>query len=86
MAVEVLRESLKKRVEGYSEIRYHKRQTFNISVKDGKIDTLNSGAVEGACARVLVDGSWGFASTTTLEKGKVAKMLKDAASLARSSK
>ncbi|MEM2947320.1 MAG: TldD/PmbA family protein [Candidatus Bathyarchaeia archaeon] len=86
MAVEVLRESLKKRVEGYSEIRYHKRQTFNISVKDGKIDTLNSGAVEGACARVLVDGSWGFASTTTLEKGKVAKMLKDAASLAKSSK
>ncbi|MEM1552579.1 MAG: TldD/PmbA family protein [Candidatus Bathyarchaeia archaeon] len=86
MAVEVLKESLKKHVEGYVELRYHKRQAFNISVKDGKIDTLNSGAVEGACARVLINGSWGFASSTTLEKEKIAKMLEDASSLARSSK
>ncbi|MEM3153767.1 MAG: TldD/PmbA family protein, partial [Candidatus Bathyarchaeia archaeon] len=86
VAVEVLKESLKKHVEGYVELRYHKRQAFNISVKDGKIDTLNSGAVEGACARVLIDGSWGFTSSTTLEKEKIAKMLKDASSLAKSSK
>ncbi|MEM2118823.1 MAG: TldD/PmbA family protein, partial [Candidatus Bathyarchaeia archaeon] len=40
----------------------------------------------GACARVLVDGSFGFASTTMLEKDSVEKMLKDAASLAKASK
>ena len=86
VVVEVLKKSLKKHPEGYVELRYHKRQTFNISVKDGKIDTLNSGAIEGACARVLINGSWGFASSTTLEKEKIDKMLKDAVSLAKSSK
>ena len=86
LAVEFLRESLKKRPEGYVELRYHKRQTFSVSVKDGKIDVLNSGAIEGACARVLIDGSWGFASSTVLEKEKIDKMLKDATSLAKSSK
>ncbi|MBS7635940.1 TldD/PmbA family protein [Candidatus Bathyarchaeota archaeon] len=86
MTVEVLKGILQKRPEGYVELRYHSRQTFSISVKDGKIETLNSGVVEGACARVLVDGSWGFASSTTLGKEKIDKMLRSATSLAKSSK
>ena len=86
MVVDALKGSLKKHLEGYVELRYHRRQTFSVSVKDGKIDTLNSGAVEGACARILIEGSWGFASSTTLEKEKIDKMLDNAASLAKSSK
>jgi TldD protein len=86
VALDVLKKSLQKRPEGYVELRHHKRQTFNISAKDGKIDTLNSGAIEGACARVLINGSWGFASSTMLEEEKIDKMLKDAASLAKFSK
>lgn len=86
MAMEVLKESLKKSRGGYVELRYHRRQTFSVSVKDGKIDTLNNGAIEGTCARVLIEGSWGFASSTSPEKIKIDKMLEDAASLAKSSK
>jgi TldD protein len=86
MVVDVLKECLKKRQGGYVELRYHKRQTFSISVKDGKIDILNSGAVEGACARFLINGSWGFASSTVLNKEKIDEMLENATSLAKSSK
>lgn len=85
MVVDILKECLKK-TRGYVELRYHKRETFNVSIKDGKIDTLNNGVVEGACARVLTDGSWGFSSTTVLEKEKINKILEDAASLAKASK
>ncbi len=85
MIMDLLKESLKRSL-GYAELRYHKRSSLIISVKDGNIDALNSGAVEGACARTLVDGSWGFASTTLLEKDNIKKILADSASLARASK
>jgi len=85
MIVDLLKECLKKS-RGYSELRHHKRDTFTVSVKDGKIDVLNSGIIEGVCARTLIDGSWGFSSTTVLEKGKIKEILEGAASLAEASK
>jgi len=71
---------------GYVEMRYHKRDTFSVSVKDGEIDALNSGSVAGVCSRVLLEGSFGFSSTTVVEKENVDRMLKDAYSLARASR
>jgi TldD protein len=85
MVIELLKERIKKS-PGYNELRYHKRNTFNVSVKDGKIDVLNSGTVEGACARALKEESWGFSSTTMLQKDKINGILKEAASLAQASK
>jgi len=85
MVMDLLRECLKKS-RGYVELRYHKRDTFTVSIKDGKIDVLNSGIIEGTCARVLLNGSWGFSSTTMVEKEKINKILEDAASLAEASK
>ena len=85
MIKDLLEESLRKS-HGYVEMRYHKRDTFSVSVKDGKIDTLNSGSIAGVCARVLLDGSFGFSSTTIVEKENVNRMLKDADSLAKTSK
>jgi len=85
MIINLLKQCLKKS-HGYSELRYHKRDTFTVSVKDGKIDILNRGTVEGACARTLMDGSWGFSSTTLLEKDKIEEILENAASLAEASR
>jgi len=85
MVIDLLKKCLKKS-RGHVELRYHKRDTFTVSVKDGKIDILNSGIIEGACARILLNGSWGFSSTTLLEKEEVNKMLEDATSLAEASK
>jgi TldD protein len=85
MVVESLKDYLK-RSRGYVELRYHKRQTFTVSVKDGKIDILNNGVLEGVCARTLIGGSWGFSSTTVLEKDEINKILENSASLAKASK
>ena len=85
MVKDLLEESLK-RCQGYVEMRYHKRDTFSVSVKDGKIDTLNSGSIAGVCSRVLLDRSFGFSSTTIVEKENIKRMLKDASSLAKSSR
>ena len=85
MIKDLLEKSLRKS-RGYVELRYHKRDTFSVSVKDGKIDTLNSGSIAGVCARTLLDGSFGFSSTTIVEKDNVNRMLKDADSLAKTSK
>lgn len=85
MVKDLLQRSLEKS-RGYAEMRYHKRDTFSVAVKDGKIDALNSGSIAGACARVLLDGSFGFSSTTVIEKENIGKMLKDASSLAKASK
>lgn len=85
MRIDLLKDSLTK-AEGYNELRYHKRSTFNVIAKDGKIDAVNNGTVEGVCARTLMKGSLGFASTTLVEKAKVREILSDAASLAKASK
>jgi TldD protein len=85
MIIDLLKERLKKS-RGYGELRYHKRDTFTVSIKDGKIDVLNNGMIEGVCARTLIDGSWGFSSTTMLEKDRIDKILKNAFSLAEASK
>jgi TldD protein len=85
MIKDLLEKSLR-HSQGYVEMRYHKRDTFSVSVKDGRIDTLNSGSIAGVCSRVLLDGSFGFSSTTIVEKENVDKILKDAYSLAKTSR
>ena len=85
MAMDLLKKCLEK-ARGYVELRYHKRDTFTVSVKDGKTDILNSGKVEGVSARALMNESWGFSSTTMFEKEKINKILEDASSLAKASR
>jgi len=86
MMLDLLIKCLEKSQADHVEMRHHRRQTLNISIRDGKMDELNNGVVEGICARAMVKGSWGFASTTSLEEKEIAKALKDATSLARASK
>lgn len=86
MALDLLSECLEKRSEGYVEMRHHRRETLTITVKDGKMEAVNHGVIEGACARVLVEGSWGFASTTNLNRNAIMKIMEDAASLGKVSK
>jgi len=84
--LDVLENCLEKSEAYYVEMRHHRRDAFSISVKDGKVEGVSNGVIEGACARSLVDGSWGFSSTTILERGNMTEMLKDAASLAKASR
>ncbi len=82
----VLSKCLEKSVADYVEMRHHRRESLNIVIKDGKVDALNNGAAEGVCVRVLVNKSWGFASTTILDRKNIEKALEEATSLAKASK
>jgi TldD protein len=84
--LDTLIKCLEKSSADHAEMRHHKRQILRISIRDGKMDELNQGVVEGVCCRALVKGSWGFASTTSLQEKDVTKALNDAASLAKASK
>jgi TldD protein len=86
MMLDTLIKCLEKSSGGHAEMRHHKRQILRISIRDGKMDELNQGVVEGVCCRALVKGSWGFASTTSLQEKDIMKALNDAASLAKASK
>jgi len=86
MMLDTLVKCLGKSVADHVEMRYHRREALTISIRDGKMDELNKGFVEGVCSRALVKGSWGFSSTTSLEEKEIVKALKDATSLARASK
>jgi len=70
----------------YVEMRGHIRKIFSVTVKDGKVEKMSSGLNKGACARVLTNGSWGFSSTTIINKRSLLRLLKDAKLLAESSK
>jgi len=70
----------------YVEIRRHRREAFSISVKDGRVEGVNNGVSDGTCARSLIDGSWGFSSTTIMEPESITQMLRDATSLAKASR
>jgi TldD protein len=86
MMLETLSKVLEESTADHVEMRHHKRQTLRVSIRDGKMDELNNGVIEGVCCRALTKGSWGFASTTSLVDKDIAKALKDATSLAKASK
>ena len=71
---------------GFVEMRGQSRRVFSVRVKDGRIDRLMRGLNEGVCSRILIDGSWGFSSTTIIDEEAIMNILKDAEALARSSK
>jgi len=86
MMLDTLVKCLEKSSADHVEMRHHRRHTLRISIRDGKMDELNNGFVEGVCCRAMVKGSWGFGSTTSIEEKDVVKALKDATSLAKASK
>jgi len=84
--IELLENYMSRVEDGYVEMRGHSREVFSVTVKDGRVERMSRGLNRGACARVLIDGSWGFSSTTIINKRSLLRLLKDAESLARSSK
>ena len=84
--IDLLETCLSRADAEYIEMRGHTRRVFSIVVKDGQVERIVKGLNRGACARALVDGSWGFSSTTIIDKRNLLSILTDARILARSSK
>ena len=84
--IELLENCVSRVKEAHVEMRGHSREVFSVTVKDGKVERMSRGLSKGVCARVLKDGSWGFSSTTIINKRSLLRLLRDAKSLAESSK
>ena len=67
----------------WTEIRYHDRKIRIVGVRKGEISEMSSKHYEGVGVRVLMDGTWGFASTSDLTPMGLEKALKSAEKMAR---
>lgn len=69
----------------YAEARVVQRLSEVVAVKNGEVEAVARSQSEGIGVRVLVEGAWGFASTSELEPSKVDEVTAHAIALARAS-
>ncbi|HUT80888.1 MAG TPA: TldD/PmbA family protein [Candidatus Bathyarchaeia archaeon] len=67
----------------YMEVRYHQREQTDIIVRNGKLEKTVYDDHTGVGVRVLVDGAFGFASTSSLTKESLTKTAEEAISAAK---
>ena len=63
-----LLQSVVANIDEYVEIRYHKRIETIIDARSGALRKVERRTLAGAGVRSLVDGCWGFVSTTDVSK------------------
>jgi TldD protein len=75
------------RIEGarYADIRILDRREQVASVKNGNVDGIGDHDSQGFGIRVLVDNSWGFASSAYLNRSEVERVASQAVKIARAS-
>ena len=67
------------------ELRFHARQAKTISVRNGQLEESSTARLAGVGVRTLIDGVFGFASTTDLTEKGIRRATEDAQSAARAS-
>lgn len=67
----------------YLELRYHARTMTSIRIAAGSLEDANSTDYSGVGIRALVDGAWGFSSTSKLERTSLREAVQDAMKAAR---
>ena len=70
---------------GYADIRLVERINESLTVKNGALEAASSNASAGFGVRVLLDGAWGFSSSSVLEAEEVERVTRDALDIARAS-
>jgi TldD protein len=70
---------------GYADVRLDERVQQDIVVKNGQLVSVSDDASEGFGVRVLVDGAWGFAGSSLLDKNEVEAVIERAIRIARAS-
>ena len=69
----------------YADVRIVNHREESLSVKDGIVEELNSSETEGAGVRVLVNGTWGFASSRNLTNKEIDSITAQAMEIAHAS-
>lgn len=67
----------------YADARGVRRRHQRVVAKNGGVDSLSSGDSAGVGVRVICDGAWGFASTSTTDERAVAQAAREAVETAR---
>ncbi len=68
-----------------ADVRIVRRAEESITVKSGRVEGVALGETEGFGVRVLVDGAWGFASSSRLEILEADRVAAEAVRIARAS-
>src|SRR6476620_6804623 len=69
----------------YADVRVVQRRDESIAVKSGRVEGVAAGESEGFGVRVLVDGGWGFASSSVLTAAEADRVAAEAVRIARAS-
>ena len=69
----------------YADVRVVERVTQHIIVKNGQVDALEQDESLGFGVRVLVNGAWGFASSSRMEGQEIERVVSQAVAIARAS-
>lgn len=67
----------------YVEFRYHNRATRSIGIRKGEVNDMSYRETRGLAIRALVNGAWGFASTSETGHAAIEKAVQSAISMAR---
>ncbi len=70
---------------GYADIRLVERLNESLTVKNGALEAASSNASAGFGVRVLLDGAWGFSSSSVLEAEEVERVTREALEIASAS-
>lgn len=76
-------ENLAQKSPHWAEFRFHRRQGNSLQVQKASIKQLKSSTTSGVGIRTLVDGAWGFSSTSDLRPKSLEKALKQAIECAK---
>jgi len=69
----------------YADIRIVHQKRQSIFVKNGRVQALSQDQDQGFGIRVIADGAWGFASSSTLDRDEVVRVAQQATQIARAS-
>jgi len=67
----------------YAEARFHKRALTEIRIARGELEEARTFQIAGVGVRVLVDGAWGFSSTSNVSQKSIREALSNAIAIAK---
>jgi TldD protein len=70
---------------GYADVRVVERETEGLTVKNGALEAATSSSSAGFGVRVLLDGAWGFSSSSLLDHDEAERITREALEIARAS-
>ncbi|HEX2916001.1 MAG TPA: TldD/PmbA family protein [Chloroflexia bacterium] len=69
----------------YADIRFVTDRSRNVNVKNGKVESLSNSESQGFGVRVIVNGAWGFSSSSITSRAEIERVTAEAVAIARAS-